>query len=91
MLLLMGFGMQDSINFLMDQQFKNIQNYDLRVDFYDLLNVDELDYIRGLPHVVKVEPIVETGVEISNGWRKKDVGITALVRNPELYRVADKQ
>lgn len=91
MLLLMGFGMQDSINFLMDQQFKNIQNNDLRVDFYDLLNVDELDYIRGLPHVMKVEPMVETGVEISNGWRKKDVGFTALVRNPELYRVADKQ
>ncbi|MCX7708768.1 MAG: ABC transporter permease [Clostridia bacterium] len=85
-----SFGQMDSINFLMDQQYSNIQNYDIKISFTKFLNMEELNYIKSIPHVVKLEPVVETGVEVSNGWRKKDVGFTALVDSPEIYKVTDK-
>lgn len=86
-----SFGMMDSINFLMDQQYSNIQNYDIKVSFTKYLNLEELSYIRSIPHVVKLEPVVETGVEVSNGWKKKDIGFTALINNPEIYKATDKE
>lgn len=88
-LLMIAFGMMDTINFMVEQQYKNIQNYDIKVSFSKLLNMDEINTIRNIPHIVKMEPVLETGVEISNGWRKKDVGFTALIRDPEIYRVTD--
>ena len=38
----------------------------------------------------KLEPVALTGVELSNGWKKKDVAFTALIENPEIYKVTDK-
>lgn len=85
-----SFGQMDSINYLIDQQYSNIQNYDIKVSFSKFLNMEELNDIKNIPHIAKLEPIVESGVEISNGWRKKDIGFTALIDNPEIYKVTDK-
>ncbi|MGI6777337.1 MAG: FtsX-like permease family protein [Acetivibrionales bacterium] len=85
-----AFGMDSSINYLIDQQYGNIQNYDIKVGFTKFLNMEELNEIKNLTHVKELEPVVETGVEISSGWRKKDTGFTALVSSPEIYRVTDK-
>lgn len=85
-----AFGMSGSINFLIDQQYNNIQNYDVKIGFSKFISLEELGEIRSLPHVAKLEPVIETGVEISNGWRKKDTGFTALVNRPEIYKVVDK-
>lgn len=90
-LLIIGLGASDSINYMIEQQYSNIQNYDIKVNFTKLLNIDELKYIENIPHVREVEPLIETGVEISNGWKKKDVGYTAFVKRPELYRVTDME
>lgn len=83
-------GENDSIKFLVDQQYSNIQNYDIKVNFSRFLSLEELRYIKSIPHVSKIEPVIETGVEISNGWRTKTTGFTALVGNPEIYKVTDK-
>lgn len=88
-LLVIAFGMKYSVDYLVEQQYENIQNYDIKVNFSRLINVKELDSIKSIPHVVKMEPVLETGVEISNGWRKKNIGFTALISNPEIYRVTD--
>lgn len=89
-LLLVAFSMKDSIDFMVEQQYKNIQDYDIKVSFSRLLNLEEILEIRNISHVAKVEPVLETGVEIQNGWRKKTIGFTALIKNPEMYRVVDK-
>ena len=85
-----AFGEMDSINYLIDQQYSNIQNYDIKVSFSGLLNMEELYDLKNIPHIVKLEPVIETGVEITNGWRKKDMAFTALTRNAEIYKVTDK-
>lgn len=89
-ILLVALSMMDSIDFMMSQQYGNIQNYDIKVNFSKLISVEELNKIKNIPHVKAIEPVLETGVEISNGWRSKDVGFTALIKNPQMYRVEDK-
>lgn len=86
-----SFGEMDSINYLIDQQYSNIQNYDLKVNFSKFLNMEEISALQNISHVAEFEPLVETGVEVSNGWRKKDTGFTALLSSPEIYRVTDKE
>ncbi len=85
-----SFGQMDSINYLIDQQYSNIQSYDVKVNFSKYLNMEELSYIKNISHVTNLEPVVETGVEITNGWRKKEVGFTALTSDPKIYKVTDK-
>ena len=89
-LTVLAFGLNDSVNNIVSQQYTNIQNYDIKVNFTKLLSIEELNQIKSIPHISKLEPVVETGVEITNGWRKKDTGFTALVNSPQMYKVTDK-
>lgn len=88
-LLLIALGIQDSTDHLMDMQFNAIQKFDIKVNFTKLLDIDELSYIRGIDHVAAVEPVLESGMEITSGWRKKDISIIALDRKSSLYGVFD--
>jgi putative ABC transport system permease protein len=89
-ILLVALSMKDSIDFMIEQQYSNIQNYDIKIRFSNLISTEELNDIRNIGHIKDIEPILETGVEISNGWRTKQVGFTALVKNPQMYRALDK-
>ncbi len=89
-ILLVALGMNDSINFMINQQYGSIQNYDIKVKFSNLISVNELNSIKNIAHVKELEPVLETGVEISNGWKSKNVGFTALIKDPQMYKVEDK-
>jgi putative ABC transport system permease protein len=88
-LLLTACGMNDSLDYLIDKQFSDIQQYDLKVNLNQLSNRDALKYFDSLPHVVKTEPMVEMGMELRNGWRVKKMGLTVLPQESELYRIVD--
>ena len=90
-IVLLAFSMKDSIDFMVEQQYGTIQNYDIKVNFNKFLNTEELTSIKNIQHVSKLEPLIETGVEISNGWRKKNIGLTGLIDNPQMYKVTDKE
>lgn len=89
-ILLVALSMGDSIDFMVEQQYKNIQNYDIKVNFSKIVSLSEIYELKNISHVTSVEPIFETGIEISNGWRNKNVGFTALINEPQMYRVQDK-
>jgi len=89
-ILLVALSMGDSMNFMIQQQYGNIQNYDIKVKFSKLMSIEDLNNIKNITHVKELEPVLETGVEISNGWKHKDVGFTALIKEPQMYKVEDK-
>lgn len=89
-LLLAALGMMDSTNYLIDQQYSNIQLYDLKVSFNQFLHPSEISYFHNLAHVTKVEPMLEIGMELRNGWRAKKIGLTGLIANSSLYRITDR-
>ena len=88
-LILMAFGFQNSVDYLMNVQFQKIQKFDLKVNFAKVQNADELATLRSIDHVRLVEPVLETGMELTNGWRKKDIGLIALDSGSKLYGVLD--
>lgn len=90
-LLIIAMGMQDSIDYVMDVQFHRIQKFDIKVNFSKIMNADELGYIRGIDHVAAVEPLFESGMEITSGWRKKDISLIAVDEKSRLYSVFDAE
>jgi putative ABC transport system permease protein len=89
-ILLVALSMNDSVNFMIKQQYGSIQNYDIKVTFSKLVSVDDLNIIKNIQHVTEFEPVLETGIELSNGWKSKEVGFTALIQDPKMYKVEDK-
>ncbi|MEL7657536.1 MAG: FtsX-like permease family protein, partial [Bacillota bacterium] len=59
-LLLVALGVQSSMNYLLEVQYRDIQKFDLKVNFTEIMNSDELNYIRSMDHVTSVEPVLET-------------------------------
>ncbi|MGE5583232.1 MAG: FtsX-like permease family protein [Bacillota bacterium] len=90
-LLVTGLGMNDAIGYLLKQQYSTIQRYDLKVGFNRMLAPSELSYIRNLPNVSALEPVIGFGVELTNGWRSKKLGLTGLIREPRLYQVTNEE
>lgn len=89
-LLLAALGLNDSIGFLVEQQYSTMQRYDLKVTFNGMLDPSELNYIRSLPHVSRLEPQLQLGVELRNGWRIKKSGLIGFTKNPRLHQVTDR-
>ncbi|BCZ44916.1 ABC transporter permease [Clostridium gelidum] len=89
-ILLVALSMGDSMDFMIQQQYGNIQNYDIKVKFSKLMSIEDLNNIKNITHIKELEPVLETGVEISNGWKHKDVGFTAQIKEPQMYKVEDK-
>lgn len=82
---------KNSIDYLIAEQYTNIQSYDLKVNFTKFISLEELSGLKSISQVADLEPLVETGVKLTNGWREKDVAFTALVTEPELYKVVDQE
>lgn len=90
-LLLIALGSMDSMDSFMNKQFNEIQKFDIKISFSKILNTDELQYIKNMEHIESIEPILESGMEVSNGWRKKDIALIALPGNSKLYGVLDEE
>ncbi len=90
-LLLIALSFRSSMSSLMAVQYEEIQKFDLKINFTQMMDADELSYIRSLAHVESVEPVLETGMELTYGWKKKDVGVLALDREAKLYGVYDRK
>ncbi len=90
-LLLVALGSMDSMDSFMNRQFNEIQKFDIKISFSKILNADELQYIKNIEHIESIEPILESGMEVSSGWRKKDIGLVALPGNSKLYGILDEE
>jgi putative ABC transport system permease protein len=90
-LLMVALGFQNSIDDLLYVQFNEIQKFDIKVNFSKLMDTDELNYIRSIEHIELIEPILESGMEMTNSWRKKDIGLVALEEDSLLYGIFDME
>jgi len=88
-LLLVALGVKNSMDNLMELQFNEIQKFHIKLTLSGMMDADELSYIRSMDHIASVEPVTETGMELTNGWRKKDISLVALEKGSELYGILD--
>lgn len=90
-LLIFSFFMADTMGYLMTIQYELTQREDLNITFVKPVPYRALEEIKVMPGVLMVEPLRQIPVYLKSGHYKKRVAITALTKNPELYRAIDAQ
>lgn len=88
-ILLMGYFFQDSMDFMLDHQFKEVQREDMRITFYLERGYDAFYDMQRLPWVQYAEPQLLYPFKLTQGWKEKDLLITGLPANPRLFHLLD--
>ncbi len=86
-----GFGLMDSINYMINTQMMSSLNYEIRTDFTTLVSSEELKELENMAKVEKVEPLIETEVRISKDSKSRDVRLSASPQKPELNKIINKK
>lgn len=90
-LVLVGFGMSDSINYLISQQDTQVIKYDLKVDMTSNVESSFLDTIKNIKGVKNVEGLFEGPVVVSKDDQEKGVILRILEKNQELSPIINKK
>ncbi|MFX1495857.1 MAG: FtsX-like permease family protein, partial [Promethearchaeota archaeon] len=88
-LLLMGYFSSDSMNYLIDHNFNEVQREDMRVSFENERPKSALREIRHLDDVLSAEALFAYPFTLRSGWRKKDLLITGLSDRAEMLQLMD--
>jgi len=81
----------DAMNYMMDFQFRQSQRQDLTVNFVEPTTASVVHEMRELPGVLASETLRAVAARISFQQRWRQVAITGLEPEPQLFRLLDKQ
>lgn len=90
-ILLLGRFIVDSMDRLMHHQFRDVQREDVKVTFESERGQSAIGDLRQLNHVRRVEPLFQYPFEIHSGWRKKELLITSLRPDTQMFRLMDTE
>jgi len=83
-------AMRDSIAFLMDFQWSQVQRQDVTVRLIEPGTASALSSLQNLPGVLSAEPFRAVPARIRHGHLEHRIGIVGLVREPRLNRLLDQ-
>ena len=84
-LIVMAFSNMAALDYLMDYQFSRIVHHDIAVTLRDPKPLEAADEMAGLPGVSRVEPELTVPADLTNGARKKRVGVTGLMPGARMH------
>jgi putative ABC transport system permease protein len=87
-ILIVGMSMVDSINWLMDLQFRVIQREDLMVTFKEDVGAEARYAVEHLPGVVAAEVFRSAPARLHAGHREDEISVTAMDHETRLRRIA---
>ncbi|MBU1866616.1 MAG: FtsX-like permease family protein [Actinobacteria bacterium] len=85
-LVLVSWGMIDSIEHVLDVQYVEIQQEDASVRFGDPVGQEQVDLLAGVPGVAAVEPVLEMPVTLGEGDTALDTALIALPADTVMHR-----
>ncbi|TWU46129.1 FtsX-like permease family protein [Rubripirellula tenax] len=88
-ILVLGSFFQDTIDYVMDLQFKKTQRQDVMLTFAETLSAASIHDVAHLPGVTRVEPFRSVPVRMRNGNRTHRLSLMGMSENPSLYRILD--
>jgi putative ABC transport system permease protein len=88
-MMVVGLFSIDSINFVMDVQFRMAQLYDVVITFVEPASAPAAHEVDRLPGVMTAEPMRMVPVKLAAGFRSRYVAITGLPDPSRLNRVVD--
>lgn len=86
-ILTIGFFMFDSVNYMMDMQFRQVQREDINLSFREITPDSIRHDLSALDGVSRVETFRMIAARLRNGHREDEVGIQGLSADGELRRV----
>ena len=86
MLVLVSWGMIDTVNHLMDTQFVDIQQEDATVYFTGPVGSAEIEALAGIDGIDAVEASLEVPISLSSGGEQYDTALVALASSTEMHR-----
>lgn len=84
-------SMRDSIAFLMDFQWSQVQRQDVTVRLIEPGTASALSSLQSLPGVLHAEPFRSVPARIRHGHLEHRIGIIGLVQEPRLNRLLDQE
>jgi putative ABC transport system permease protein len=89
-ILLVGTGMMDWVYFIMDHQFRLVDQADVHVDFATEEPTAAVRELDAMPGCQRAEGVLQFGAELHSGWRKKTILVMGLPADSRLYKVRDR-
>ena len=87
--LIVGMFAVDSLDAMMDMQFRVAQRQDLQLTFTEPISPDGVYSLQRLPGAMMAEPVLSVPVRLRVGKRSRQLSIMGLPESPQLYRVVD--
>jgi putative ABC transport system permease protein len=84
-LIMVAWGMLDTINLLLDKQFNVVQKHDFVVGFNKPVEEEKIDQVKTISGVAKVEPAFIAPVTISANGEKYSTEFFALEENTQMH------
>lgn len=84
-LILMSWGMLDSMQYMLQHQFNDVERWDLLVTFNSPQGQATLEEINGWPGVKATEPLVQLPATLKAGGQSEDVLLSAFDPSQNLY------
>jgi len=88
-LIVTTFSMVDALDYLMTYEFERVSHQDVTVSLRDPRGRRALPELGALPSVAETEPQLSVVCDLSNGPRRKRVGVTGLPRGNRLHTPLD--
>lgn len=88
--LLIGLVLLDSVEAMIDQQFRQVQREDMTVTFTDVVGARAVREIGRLPGVVRAEPYRTVPIALHNGHIERRLGLTGLPPGSTLRPMIDE-
>ncbi len=88
-ILIVGLFPIDSLDLMMDIQFRLAQRQDMQVTFVEAVSPGGIHALRRLPGVIATEPMRSAPVRMVSGSNARQVAISGLPELGHLYRVID--
>ncbi|QDU91333.1 FtsX-like permease family protein [Pirellulimonas nuda] len=90
-IVVVGNFIRDSIDFVLDLQFRRVQQYDLQIALAEPLSRDMVYELQHLPGVWRVEPTRGVSANLVNGRRHRRIGMLAMESGATLTRTLDRR
>jgi putative ABC transport system permease protein len=85
-LILVSWGMIDTVRFLLDRQFTVVQQEDARLYFSEPLDVAQVEALGAMAGIAVVEPSLELGVSLSANGDRYDTELVILEPDTAMHR-----
>lgn len=90
-IIILGHFSTDSLNFLVELQFRVVQRQQIAVSFVEPYSVSTLYELQHMPGVIRTEAARYIGIKIRHGHRERRTGLQGLPQNPDLSHLIDAE